>query len=83
MKRLSHVRIALVVVAALTTNPVLMVAPAFAQFESSESSSLQPTRGYDSRIIEEVVVNGRLMSLDGHSRTAIELPRDVDSGWPN
>ena len=34
----------------------------------------------DDRIIREVIVNGRFSSDPG---IAIELPRDIDAGWPN
>ena len=58
------------IITALVAGPMLAVAaPALAQ-----------SRVPDERIIREVIVNGRLSSDPG---IAIDLPGDVDAGWPN
>jgi hypothetical protein len=67
-------------VAAAACNAGITAAPALAQFQQPGS---EIGGAYDQRIIREVIVNGHFSSDDPYRGVAIELPRDIDSGWPN
>jgi hypothetical protein len=60
------------IITALVAGPMLAAAVA--------APALAQSRVFDERIIREVIVNGRFSSDPG---IAIDLPGDVDAGWPN
>jgi hypothetical protein len=68
------------VVAAAACSPGVTAAPALAQ---PQQPGFEIGGASDQRIIREVIVNGRFSADDRNSGIAIELPRDIDSGWPN